>query len=97
MNTNDQLTSIIDSFIKAGEVIQIKRRIREKQKQIEELPTKCGTCSIWMTAQCPKEKRIKVSMSMPICDSYKKIFWVDETISKWEAEINQLQESLDAL
>jgi hypothetical protein len=94
---------VVDAFIKVEKINQIKSEIRNKQNQIKyklennELPTKCGSCSFWMTSDCPKEKHTKVSNGMPICNSFKKAFWIDKTIQKLETEIHELQFSLNGL
>ena len=97
MDIRDQLNNIVDAFIRVEKINQIKSQIRTKENQIKELPKKCGSCSLWMTSDCPREKHTKVSNRMPICSSFQKIFWIDKTIDKWQSEISELQSSLNAL
>lgn len=97
MDIRDQLNDVVDVFIKAEKIKQIKSEIRTKQNNIDELPTKCGSCSFWMTSDCPKEKHTKVSNGMPICNSFKKDFWIDKLIGKWQSEMDELQSSLNGL
>ena len=97
METREQLNDVVDAFIRFGKINQIKSQIRTKQNQINDLPTKCGSCSLWMSSDCPKEKHTKVSNGMPICNSFKKAFWIDKTIEKWQLEISELESSLNAL
>jgi valyl-tRNA synthetase len=94
MDIRDQLNNVVDAFIKAEKINQIKSAIEDKQNHITDLPTKCGSCSFWMTSDCPKEKHTKVSNGMPICNSFKKAFWIDKTIQKLDSEISELQLSL---
>jgi len=97
MDIRDQLNNVVDAFIRVEKINQIKRQITTKQNQINNLPTKCGSCSFWMISDCPKEKHTKVSNGMPICNSFKKAFWIDKTIEKWQLEISELESSLNGL
>ena len=97
MDIRDQLNDVVDAFIKVEKINQLKREIKTKQNQINDLPTKCGSCSLWMTSDCTKEKHTKVSNGMPICNSFKKAFWIDKTIEKWQLEISELESSLNGL
>jgi len=97
MDIREQLNDVVDAFIKIEKINQIKSEIRTKQNQINDLPTKCGSCSLWMTSDCPKEKHTKVSNGMQICNSFQKAFWIDKTIKKWQSEISELELSLNGL
>ena len=97
MDIREQLNDVVDAFIRLNKIDQIKSQIRTKQNQINDLPTKCGSCSLWMSSDCPKEKHTKVSNGMPICNSFKKAFWIDKTIEKWQLEISELESSLNGL
>lgn len=97
MDIREQLNDVVDAFIKVEKINHIKSEIRTKQNDINNLPTKCGSCSLWMTSDCQREKRVKVSNNMPICNSFQKAFWIDNTIQKWQSEISELELSLNGL
>lgn len=97
METEKHLSSLVDGFITLSNINEIKRKIQEKENQIKDLPTKCGSCEFWMTPKCNREKTMMVSNGMSICDSFKKTFWIDETIENWKKELIELNNSLNAL
>ena len=72
---------IWDSILKADARRQAIGDIRSKKKQISKLPTVCGSCDLWMTSQCKKEKTIKVSCNMSICSDFKQQKWVGDLIN----------------
>ncbi len=97
MSIENELSGFVNAFVRQSNINELKREIAEKQKQINDLPTKCGSCEFWMTPKCNREKTIMVSIGMPICNDFKKTFWIDETIEKWEKELYDLNDSLNAL
>ena len=50
-------------------------RIRELQSGMRDLRTQCGSCSFWMTNQCPYERNVNgrkkgPSMKNPVCGKF---------------------------
>ena len=97
MDIRNELISVVDSLIKNERINQIKRDILYKENKIKNITKKCGSCSLWMTKNCPKEKHTKVSCEMRTCNSFKKDFWIDKTIEEWKLEIHELQLLLNGL
>lgn len=89
------MIEIFDSILKLSEKSQILDNIQSKKRQISELPTICGSCALWMTIQCNREKTRKVSCNMSACSDFKYEKWVSDLISKLENEVYDLEVSLN--
>jgi hypothetical protein len=84
------MNDIFDSFLNADRKRQAYYDARLKEKQITELPTKCGSCNLWMTKQCHRENTRKVSNGMSICDDFQQQQWVTDYIKKLKLEVTEL-------
>lgn len=82
---------------KADKKRQLIGDIRYKEQKIRELPNVCGSCNLWMTNQCRREKKIRVSDGMLICVYFQQQKWVTDLISKMEIEVVKLQNDLNNL
>jgi uncharacterized membrane protein YsdA (DUF1294 family) len=91
------MNEIFDNILKADKKRQVIGDIRDKERKINELPTVCGSCDLWMTGQCKREKTKKVSCNMPICSDFKQQKWVTDFISKLQIEISELRTVLNGL
>lgn len=91
------MNDIWDNILKADNKRQIIGDIRDKERKINELPTVCGSCDLWMTQQCQREKNRKVSCNMSICGDFKQQKWVTDLISKLHTEVSGLRTSLNGL
>jgi hypothetical protein len=90
------LNSIWDFIAKADTKRQIIGDIKSKEKKIFELPRVCGSCDLWMTSQCKREIKIKVSDSMSICSDFKQTKWVTDLIGKLHIEVSELKIALNS-
>ena len=91
------MNEIWDNILKADKKRQIIGDIRSKERKINELPTRCGSCDLWMTNQCQREKTRKVSDGMPICSDFQQQKWVTDFISKLKVEVSELRVVLNGL
>jgi hypothetical protein len=91
------MNDIWDFIAKADNRRQIIDNIRAKEQKINELPKVCGSCDLWMTNQCQREKTRKVSNGMPVCNDYKQQKWVTDFISKLQIEVSELRAVLNGL
>ena len=91
------MNDIWDFIAKADKKRQILGDIRSKEQKINELPKVCGSCNLWMTNQCQREKTRKVSNGMPICSDFKQQKWVTDFISKLQVEVSELRTVLNGI
>lgn len=91
------MNEIWDNILKADKKRQIIGDIKSKERKINELPTQCGSCDLWMTNQCKREKTRKVSNSMPICSDFQQQKWVTDLIDKLHTEVSELHTVLNGL
>jgi len=85
------MNEIWDIIAKADEKRQIIGDIRVKEQQINSLSKECGSCDLWTTDQCQREKTIKVSCGMPICSDFKQQKWATNLINKLQIEVSELK------
>ena len=82
---------IFDKMNKASEVKQKFFDIRDLKETIERTKNECGSCSMWMTQQCPREARgHKVSCGEAKCEKFSITGWTTDFIERKEAEIKEL-------
>lgn len=62
-------------------------KIREIKEDILDLKNTCGSCDLWMTQQCNREKKHKVSCGEKICEQFKIKDWVVKHIDQNEKEL----------
>lgn len=91
------MNEIWDNILKADKKRQIIGDIKSKERKINELPTRCGSCDLWMTNQCQREKTRKVSDGMAICSDFQQQKWVTDFISKLKVEVSELRAVLNGL
>ncbi len=91
------MNEIWDFIAKSDKKRQIIGDIRTKEQKINELPKVCGSCDLWMTAQCKREKTRKVSNGMPICSDFQQQKMVTDFISKLQFEVSELRDVLNGL
>lgn len=84
------MNDIFDSILSADRKRQTYYDVKLKEKQINDLPTKCGSCNLWMTKQCEIENSIKVSNDMWICSDFQQQQWVTDYIKKLKSEVDEL-------
>jgi len=89
------MNEIWDYILKADTKRQIISDIRSKEKKIDELPKFCGSCDLWMTDKCQREKIKRVSAGMDICSDFKQQEWVTTLISKLQIEVSELRATLN--
>jgi hypothetical protein len=88
------MNELWDIIKKADTKRQLIGDIRSKEQKINELPKVCGSCDLWMTNQCQREKTRKVSNGMPICNDFKQQKWVTDLILKLNTEVINIKQQL---
>ena len=69
---------------------QKKHAIIEIKEEISNSKSECGSCKLWMTQQCNREKHHKVSCGEKKCEQFNIKTWSSEFIAKKEKELEEL-------
>lgn len=96
MDANTEFNNIFDAFMKAEKTRQTKLKILETIAHRDNISKKCGSCHYWMTKQCKREQKHKVSCNETKCDDFKLGFEYYTIIEKDNALITELTASLNA-
>ena len=81
----------IDNLMEADFSRGIQAKVQSIQRDIQELRSTCGSCKLWMTRGCPREKNTKVTGGMRACDLFKIDSLSKKVIENLELEIQKLQ------
>lgn len=71
-------------------LFQKTEKIREIKEDILDSKNTCGSCELWMTQQCNREKKHKVSCGEKICEQFEIKDWVVKHIEKKEKELENI-------
>jgi hypothetical protein len=88
------MTEIFDSFTRLSEVIHSRDEIKSLKEQNHSLNNECGCCKLWITSQCPKESKKKVSCTDLVCEKFDKNDWVKNLLIKNENKIKELESKI---
>jgi len=92
MKTGIDLTSMVDSIIENGKIIQRKRQIRELKQRIHNIGNKCGSCEKWMIKDyCKRESFKRVNCNELICDDFQIDSISLDLIQKLTTECEELE------
>lgn len=83
-----------DKFMQADFARGVQSEIKRIERNIQEIKTECGSCKMWMTDSCPREKRIKVSGGMSVCELFQMQPLSEKVISTLQLEIQTLNQSI---
>lgn len=73
MESRDEFDVLIKAFGIMSDITHAKDEKRRLELQNYELDNTCGSCNLWMTQQCNKEKLgSKQSCGMPKCNQFVK-------------------------
>lgn len=92
---NNEVSGILDAFRKLSDLSHKANEITRLKTQNKDLQSRCGSCELWMTQQCPREsKRHKVSNGEPVCPSFKQTKWSKDLMVKNENKVKEIQATL---
>lgn len=83
-----------DRFMQADFALVVRSEIKQIERSIQEIKTECGSCKMWMTDSCPREKRMKVSGGMSICELFQMQPLSEKVISNLQLKIQELDQSI---
>jgi len=81
---------IFDSLSDFDNKVQKERKIREEKSRIYQLENSCGSCNLWMTSRCEREKIKLVQCNDRICYNFDITNFTKDLISKIKKEIDFL-------
>jgi hypothetical protein len=91
------MNQIWDIILNADWKRQLIGDIREKENQINSIQRECGSCSLWMTNQCPLERKRMISCTHPICSKFQQDEWATKLILQRKEEVLKLKEELETM
>lgn len=84
----------LDRFMKIDFARGVQAEISRIQRNIQDIKTTCGSCKMWMTSDCPREKIVKASGGMSVCDIFQIQSLSEKVIQSLEVEILNLNQSI---
>ena len=91
---------IWDWAAKLSDAVHRADRARNLRADIAGIQRKCGSCTMWMTRTCPKERNVNgrsqgPSMNAPICGRFTMKASSAELLEKWRTELAALTTPLN--
>lgn len=78
-------------------------RLKELRAAIQEQENTCGSCNLWMTDSCPRERqdnrkghKVGPSCKSPKCDKHSMNSWDAKRVEGMKAEVIEIETALQA-
>lgn len=88
---------------KLGRIVHLEHEARTLKQQIADVQRKCGSCTMWMTRNCPKEKPNMTGyssgphMNYPACNIFVMEKATLDLINDWQKKLCEMNAKLTAI